>query len=474
MNVLRSMILIGLPLVGAGHAQWVKYEAEAASLSGSATQVTDATASGGKHVAIGSTGRIDFQLTVAKAETYLIRLANKGVGANTRNFEDIAVNGTVVTGQQYAAGYFWDPAQTGHYTGEGELERFRAFKAALTTYGDPADPWQVSGRWWGHAGGNRNTVMAVALKAGANTISVIKNWGGTKWDFLELDTAYPSRALNVTFTIDPAKEVWPISPMIYGSSVRFDVVDDALTHMRFGGNLTTPYNWENNFTNAGHDWVHSSSRIGWPTGIMPTGRQTEPGSVVTYHHDRALARGMQSLILLPMAGYVANDDKGVVTEAETAPSPRWKEVRFKKNAPFSLVPDTSDAYVYVDEFVNFLVKKYGNASTATGIGNYALCNEPRLWNSTHPRIHPKVVTGAELIDRSTRLATAVKDVDPHAKLFGPAFYGIWPMFDLQNKPDWDTIKGSYSWFVDYYLDKMRLASETYRSRLLDEIGRAHV
>lgn len=465
---LRWMLVCNLALATFADAQWVRFEAESATLSGSAVATDDATASGGKFVAMGSTGRIDFKVTVAKTETYLLRLSNKGASASSRSFEDIAVNGSVVAGQHYAAGFLWDPAQTGHYTGEGELERFRAFKAGLTTYGNAADPWQVSGKWWEHSGGaKRNTMMAVALNAGTNTISVIKNWGGTKWDHLEIDTAYPSRALNVAFTIDPTREVAPISPMIYGTSVRFDVADDAVTHMRFGGNLTTPYNWENNYTNAGHDWYHSSSRIGWPTGIMPAGRQTEPGSVVTYHHDRALARGMSSLILLPMAGYVAADDKGVVTEAETAPSKRWKELRFKKNAPFSLVPDTTDGFVYVDEFVNFLVKKYGNASTATGVKNYALCNEPRLWSSTHPRIHPTAVTGAELIDRSTRLATAVKDVDPHAKLFGPAFYGIWPMYDLQNKPDWDTIKGSYSWFVDYYLDKMKVASDNYKSRLLD-------
>jgi hypothetical protein len=280
----------------------------------------------------------------------------------------------------------------------------------------------------------------------------------------------PPAFLAVAYTVKTEQDRAPISPYIYGSSVRFDIVDDALTMMRFGGNHTTPYNWETNYSNAGKDWYHSSGYANFPSGALPAGREDVPGSVVTHHVDRALARNLESLVTLPMAGYVAADKNGVVTEAETAPSARWKQTIYRKNAPFCNPPgspDRTDNYVYSDEFVNFLVSRYGNASTATGVKFYALCNEPVLWSSTHPRIHPWKVTGAELIDRSTALASAVKDIDPYARIFGPVFYAHWPMHNLQNTEDWETIKGEYSWFVDFYLDQMKQASNLYGARLMD-------
>ena len=42
-----------------------------------------------------------------------------------------------------------------------------------------------------------------------------------------------------------------ISPYIYGSN---QDVEATLTAKRFGGNRTTAYNWETNFSNAGNDW----------------------------------------------------------------------------------------------------------------------------------------------------------------------------------------------------------------------------
>jgi hypothetical protein len=120
--------------------------------------------------------------------------------------------------------------------------------------------------------------------------------------------------LAVSYTVNTEQERAAISPYIYGSSLRFDVLDDCLTIMRFGGNHTTPYNWENNCNNAGKDWYHVSGRIG---------SSTVPGAAVVDHADKARARGQESLITLPMAGYVAADAAGEVTEAQTAPSSRF-------------------------------------------------------------------------------------------------------------------------------------------------------
>lgn len=274
-------------------------------------------------------------------------------------------------------------------------------------------------------------------------------------------------AVNITYTINTETGRTAISPYIYGSN--FDhVACENLTVRRMGGNRTTGYNWENNFSNAGSDWYHSSDR--YMSGYLPGSQQLIPGKVYYDFHQDNLNAGRDTILTLQMAGYVAADDAQTVAEAQTAPSYRWKEVVYKKPAPFCIPagsPNTSDNYVYMDELVNYLVFAFGNASTSSGVLFYSLDNEPALWGSTHPRIHPNPVGCAELINRSAALSSAVKDVDPYALITGPALYGFTAFLNLQNAPDWDAVKGSYQWFIDYYLAKMKTEGQTAGKRLLD-------
>ena len=135
---------------------------------------------------------------------------------------------------------------------------------------------------------------------------------------------------------------------------------------------------------------------------------------------------------LQMAGYVAADKAGPVLESEAAPSSRWKEVKFKKDTALTLEPDVTDDYVYMDEYVNYLVKTLGDSTTSTGIQAYSLGNEPVLWNDTHPMLHSQEVSSKELISKSIELASVVKDIDPNAEVFGPAFWGMLPCINGSN------------------------------------------
>ena len=168
-----------------------------------------------------------------------------------------------------------------------------------------------------------------------------------------------------------------------------------------------------------------------------------------------------------MAGFVAADKNGTVLPEETAPSDRWKSVQPTKKVPFTTLPDTNDATVYMDELVNFLVQKYGTATSSTGINAYSLDNEPALWHTTHPRVHPQQVTCNELTQKSVTLARAIKSINTTAAIFGPALYGFSAFTDLQSASDWDALKGFSSWFLDYYLNQMKLASDSSGQRLLD-------
>jgi mannan endo-1,4-beta-mannosidase len=258
----------------------------------------------------------------------------------------------------------------------------------------------------------------------------------------------------------------PISPYIYGSNQVLSG-DENWAALRQGGNRMTGYNWENNASNAGSDWQHSSDNyLTWASGIT---NENEPAIVTSTFQNKAIDLGTYSLITLQMAGYVAKDKRGTVTEAQTAPSSRWDEVKFEKGIALSLTPDLTDNYVYMDEYINLLVDNFGLSNSMSGINAYALDNEPALWPSTHPRIHPNQTTCKEVVQKGIELSKIVNKLDPTAEIFGPALYGFAAYTNFQSATDWNTVsmgKG-YAWFIDYYLDEMKKAEVSNGKRLLD-------
>jgi mannan endo-1,4-beta-mannosidase len=275
-------------------------------------------------------------------------------------------------------------------------------------------------------------------------------------------------AISITYGIDTTKNQRPISPYIYGMNLA-GVNATNLTVRRLGGNRLTSYNWENNFSNAGKDWKELSDE--YLSSSIPADIRQTPGKVVTDFVDDNRSAGMESLVTLQMAGYVAADKDGPVSVEEAAPSHRWKKVEFKKNAPFCNPPgkpDLNDGVVYMDELVNFLVSRYGNASKG-GVKFYATDNEAALWSETHSRMRSEQTTCEEVIELTRRLSGAVKDVDPFAEILGPSFYGYGALHNFQGAPDWEALKEkyAYSWFVDYYLDALNKASIADGKRLLD-------
>jgi hypothetical protein len=274
-----------------------------------------------------------------------------------------------------------------------------------------------------------------------------------------------SAAKPVAITIALDQDRAPISPLIYGTNQ--DAGQTFWTVRRSGGNRTTGYNWENNFSNAGNDYIHNNDLYDITSLGLPASDASIPGRAVTYVHDQSLAMGAQTIITLQMAGYVSADGNGPVTAPETAPSPRWVKVENKKPTAFATTPNLGDGVVYMDELVNLLVQKYGPAGSPRGVRFYSLDNEPALWSNTHPRIHPQPVGAAELLSRTISLASAVKAVDPQAQILGPAEYGIQGYYNLQNAPDWPARKGGFDWYLDYYLDGMKEAEQTFGRRLLD-------
>lgn len=281
--------------------------------------------------------------------------------------------------------------------------------------------------------------------------------------------AADSYDLDVSVNLDGYRK--SVSPYIFGVNSQFRteeyLYDADAGSARQGGNRFSGYNWENNFSNAGRDYQHYSDQylIDYNKDLLNI-----PGApAIGFAEEAAEKNGPYKVTTIQMAGYVSADDDGAVTEDEIAPSARWKEVKAAKGSEFSMTPDTTDDYVYMDEYVNYLVQTLGDASTATGYQAYNLDNEPALWASTHARMHPSKVTCEEIVSKSIEYSSAIKAVDPKAEIFGLALFGIGAYTTFSDAPDWAEHSEDYDWFISYYLDEMRKAEEEYGKRLIDVI-----
>lgn len=278
-----------------------------------------------------------------------------------------------------------------------------------------------------------------------------------------------SETYNMNVSVNLSNERKEISPNIYGinefgNTNNFKNV--TVNAVRQGGNRYTGYNWETNWSNAGNDWINSSdTNIGDITNGAGYGPRKLSEECSQYNIPYKIAT-------LQMAGYVSADKLGEVTT--TAPSDRWNKVFFRKDSELLLEPDLTDNAVYMDEYINFLVKSLGASTESTGIQGYSLDNEPFLWNDTHPYNHPEECTADELIEKSIELAKVVKELDPNAEVYGPALWGMLPCIQAGNTSNytdakWESIKGEYNWYLDYYLESMANAENEAGRRLLDVV-----
>ena len=270
---------------------------------------------------------------------------------------------------------------------------------------------------------------------------------------------------DVTITIDPTKTK-PISPYIYGLNFYFGETNPPphLTLDRDGGNRWTAYNWENNASNAGSDYVYESDSYLSSSNV--------PAEAVRSFIAQDQAGNMASLVTLQLQGLVSADENGPVSTTNPPDLSRFKTVVDKKStvsaAPFTVTPPTSDANVYMDEFAWALDQKIpGIFGANPGHPTFlSLDNEPELWNSTHLEVQgPNAVTSDNYIAKTITLSKAIKDHFPNAVIFGPVHYGFQGIYNWQGELA-STPNGT-NWFPDKYLQALKSASTTYGRPLVD-------
>jgi fibronectin type 3 domain-containing protein len=281
-------------------------------------------------------------------------------------------------------------------------------------------------------------------------------------------TATPANvAADVTITIDPTKSK-PISPYIYGMNF-YNGVTGAPPHLTFdrdGGNRWTAYNWETNASNAGSDYIYDNDNY--------LSSSTVPAEAVRSFIAADQNAGLASLITVQLQGLVSADENGPVSVANPPDLTRFKTVVDKKSTvsstPFTVNPPTTDANVYMDEFVWALDQKFTGlrifGTNPTHPTFLSLDNEPELWNSTHLEVQGhNPVTSDNYITKTINLSKALKDQFPNVLIFGPVHYGFQGIYNWQG--ELSATPSGANWFPDKYLQALKTASTAYGKPLVD-------
>ena len=218
-----------------------------------------------------------------------------------------------------------------------------------------------------------------------------------------------------------------ISPLIFGvSHAKEELRTGARIPLeRWGGNRSSRFDWKTGNDAAGNDWFFANG-----------GANAASPDTVWYHaalkHNAEL--GIETLVTVPTIGWVARDNSsasflvsryGPQKRTDTQ-HPDWGNGERPDGTPITR-NDPTDAgkridAAYIGEFVAYLKATYGPASGPVRRA-YALDNEPGLWHSTHRDVHPAPVTYDEAWRRTVEYASAIKDADPSAQVWGPVEWG---------------------------------------------------
>jgi len=271
---------------------------------------------------------------------------------------------------------------------------------------------------------------------------------------------------KVALAVDCRAKGRTISPAIYGMAG--DLWESGITTRRWGGNPTSRYNWQlGDAYNAAKDWFF------------------ENGAAEDYRHFIAENQDhhVTAALTVPMIGWVAKDKTSYgfpisVYGPQHAQAPDRKDagdgvrpdgVQIRPRDPaLTSVPSSPESIRKWIEAINAAEKTPGSS-----VQMYILDNEPSLWNSTHRDVHPDPVSYDELLERTVRYASAIRQAAPGALIAGPAEWG-WTgyfysaqdaMMGIGMRPD-RRAHGDVP-LIPWYLQKLRAQQKATGVKLLD-------
>jgi hypothetical protein len=278
----------------------------------------------------------------------------------------------------------------------------------------------------------------------------------------------------VSVIIDTSRNRVNISPFIFGINENSGAPDIKVKAVKQSGVFLDTDNWELDAANsgkpAGGDNFFVSEENGADADFNVTALY--PSAFM----DNANALSIPGRFLtLPMSGFAAADTDGRVTEYDSG---RFLPILDRKSqgSEYLLKPNTADNYVYNDEYLVYMINRFGwrdaSAETADGthtegITGYFLGSEPENLPEEFPYLDLPALTAESLAHSMIEAARTVRHIDPKADIFSPGVSGLESFINLSNSADWETHSDEYSWYIDYFLDSMKKASDLSGERFLD-------
>ncbi len=352
------------------------------------------------------------------------------------------------------------------YTLTATANQWAQINVPLISLGSPAT---LNDLYWQDTTGGAQAVFyldAITLVASTGTPTPIPTPGS-------------GPALNVNVALDRKS----ISPYIYGMNFADETLANelALPVRRWGGNSTSRYNWQNDFSNTGSDWYFENIPQDYP---LPSGLPN--GSASDQFVDQDRRTNTRTLLTVPLIGWVAKNSSanhpyacgfkvgkyGAQDSVDSWDTDCGNGVHNGTNLTGNNPTDTSIAvdHTFVQGWINHLTSRYGTAANG-GVLLYDLDNEPMLWNSTHRDVHPQPTTYDEMLTRTVEIAPAIKAADPTARTLGPVLWGWCAYFfsalDNCSSSGTDYTSHGNIAFVPWYLQQMQAYDQAHSQRILD-------
>jgi uncharacterized protein (TIGR03437 family) len=299
----------------------------------------------------------------------------------------------------------------------------------------------------------------------------------------------PQTPNGPALSVDAAAQNHPISPDIYGINDYSDqglAGELRLSVRRWGGDLTTRYNWMLDSYNSASDWYYEDFTASTASNLPDNSK---------FNQVMELSRttGTRTIGTIPMIGWIAKTRDQNCSFSVAKYGPQQQTDPYNSQCGNGVRPDGSnvtgndpnDASMPVDvnamrKWVEYLVNRYDRADRG-GVAIYCLDNEPTIWLFVHRDVHPNPPSYDEIRDLGFTYAAMIKSVDPSAQISGPVLSG-WDSFfysAVDWLSGWNTAPYQY-WdnpvdrnahgglaFLDWYLQQMRSYESQHGIRLLD-------
>ncbi len=345
----------------------------------------------------------------------------------------------------------------------------------------------------------------------------------------------PALTVDVGTPSNPAEDPHTISQYVYGmNAYLLDSASEKIANpglLRWGGDDTSRYNYQNNMTNSADDYYFESFQ-----GAANQFPNSSGSTNFTQFFPATDTAGAAALGTVPVLGWVTNNTNLACSFTQSAypgqqsynsnscgngiypqgtngcntsggcdiygnntiaaitsnstPPPCNSTTLTDPNcnpipSPGSVTTSWADG-TWSGGWVNSIVTNpsYGNGASGKGVAMWDLDNEPTWWDAVHRDVHPVAFTYDEVTNNGIGTALAIKTADPTARVSGPVIDYWWAYFyskkDIEN--GWSSGPCYEPWsgpidrqahggvpLIEYYLQQFAKYSSSsyYNTRLLD-------